>query len=514
MENKVINVKSNRQLLFDRKFIETSDNIKIVVNKPIKTWELNIVTNNSPHHRIGGYNSIIYDEGIYKMYYGETQYKEDGVYVYICYATSKDGINFKKPDLKLAKHFEGSNNIILGFGAGGIEKGLGDGGCMVFIDPLDKKNKYKLVARHALNRNLGLYSSNDGINFKFEMETIIDDERFKNNKGSETKIFHLDSQNIIFYDDKIKKYVAYVRRNLGHIVGQHRTIARGESKDLKGFGVVESMDIVLQSDSLDPMFYIDEFNINAPTIDFYTNATIKYKYAENAYFMFPSIYFKYNRFLKEFEKNKPMNAGPIDIRFASSRDGINWDRHTRESYIENGSKDEFDAYSNYMVHGIVPGNNNYMYMYYMGSDIIHGYNRGDQYEKRENKILEKANLQSKNNICAISRVKIRKDGFVSIKGNYKGGFFTTPLIKFEGTKLLVNIKTSAIGMLKIGILDEHNCFINGYDIKDCNIIHTTDDINKVVLWNNSSDLSKIKKQSIKLYFELIDCDIYAFEFVN
>jgi len=228
--------------------------------------------------------------------------------------------------------------------------------------------------------------------------------------------------------------------------------------------------------------------------------------------MFPGIYFKYNRFLKEFENNKPMNAGPIDIRFASSRDGIKWDRHNRESYIECGCKEDFDAYSLYMVHGVVPGKNNNMYMYYMGTDIIHGYNRGDKHEIVENKILEDANLESKKNITAISRVEIRKDGFVSIKGNYNGGHFTTPLISFEGNKLLLNIKTSASGMARVGILDKDNCFINGYDIQDCNIIHTTDDINKIVVWDTNSNLSKLQNKTIKLYFELIDCNLYAFEF--
>jgi len=192
MNNQIIEVKNYRQLLFDNKFIETSNNIEIKVHKPIKTGELNIVIEGSPYHRIGGYNSIIYDEGIYKLYYGETLYKEDGVYVYICYAISEDGINFSKPNLNLAKNYSiKDNNIILGFGAGGIEKGLGDGGCMVFIDPLDKKNKYKIVARHSLNRDIGLYTSSDGIHFKFEMEKILDDKRFQNIVDDKVKGFHL-----------------------------------------------------------------------------------------------------------------------------------------------------------------------------------------------------------------------------------------------------------------------------------------------------------------------------------
>jgi len=513
MNNKVYNIYNMRQLFIDDRFVENSNNIIMKVNKPIKTGELNIVRNNSPHHRIGSYNSIIYDEGIYKLYYGETLYKKEGVYAYICYATSTDGINFIKPSLNLATQIKEDNNIILGFGAGEIADGLGDGGCMVFIDPNDNINKYKMVVRHGLKRHLGLYVSTDGIHFKYDKEKILDDGRFEKPEGGKIKGFHLDSQNIIFFDERIKKYVAYVRRNF-EIAGQHRTIARGESDDLDHFPLVDDMEVVLQADNDDEMVFNEEFNINIQAIDFYTNATIKYKDAQDVYVMFPSVYYKYGEHIKQFKNNKPMNAGPIDIRFAASRDGIIWDRYDRTSYVELGNKSDFDAYSLYMVHGIVQGKGNNMYMYYSGSDIIHGYNRGDKYEKRENAILEKADVQANNNITAISRLKLRKDGFISVKGAYKGGFLQTPLLIFKGNKLLLNVNTSACGNVKVALLDEHNKQIKGYSLQDCDLIHTTNDINKVVTWNENNDVSILEGKKIKIYFEIRDSELFAFQFTN
>ncbi|MBN2853656.1 MAG: hypothetical protein JXQ23_13050 [Clostridia bacterium] len=512
MRKDMINVKCERQLFIDERFIEKSDQIRRKVNKPVKTGELIISHVNSPHQRVGGYNSVIFDEGIYKLYYGETLYREDGVHSYICYATSTDGIHFSKPVLDLAPEFEDqSNNIILGFGAGGVEQGLGDGGCMVFIDENDSKNKYKLLARHALKRPMGLYSSNDGIHFHYEKETVLDDGRFDQKNQGVIKGFHLDSQNIIFYDDRIKKYVAYVRRNY-EIAGQHRTIARGESIDLDQFPMIEDMAVVMRADENDPSVFYDEFNISSQIIDFYTNATIKYPYAEDTYFMFPGVYLKYGEYIREFEGAKPMNAGPIDLTFASSRDGVHWERYERESFVDLGFKDDFDAYSLYMVHGIVPGRDNDLYMYYMGSDIIHGYARGDKHEKRENAILEKAGVESRTNTSAISRLTIRRDGFVSIKGSYKGGYIRTPLLSFTGNKLLLNINTSAAGRAKVGFLDENDYPIAGFSINDCDLIHTTNDINKVVTFNNSSDLSLLENTPVKLYIELAGTELFAFQF--
>ncbi|MCK5811331.1 MAG: hypothetical protein KAG94_00390 [Clostridiales bacterium] len=507
-------VYSSRQLFIDDKFIQFKENIKLVVHQPTKTGEIVIWKNQSPHHRIGGYNSIIFDEGIYKLYYGETLYKEDGVYAFVCLATSTDGINFNKPSLGLAPHYhEKDNNIIIGFGAGGVKDGLGDGGCMVFIDPNDQKNKYKLLARHGLKRHMGLYGSSDGIHFKFEKEKVLDDRRFEKTKGETYRGFHLDSQNIIFYDETIKKYVTFVRRNY-EIGGQVRAIARGESKSLDEFCVVEDMKVIIKPDEKDPQFFVEEANKEVPVIDYYTNCVNQYPFAADTYVMFPGMYFKYNRFIDKFSENKPMNAGPIDTFFAASRDGIDWDFYDRKPFIRLGEKHEFDAYAQYMVHGIVPGNGNNMYLYYMGSDIIHGYGRGDQYEERENKIIAKANLKPTNNVTAISRLVMRRDGFVSASAGYQYGSIKTPILIFNGNQLLINVDTSATGFMKIEIRDEHNKPISGFTINDCDMIHTTNDINKIVTWNDLSDVSSLQEKEISLYFHMFNCDLYAFEFTN
>lgn len=510
----MIEVKNLRQLFIDDRFIEKSSHITRKVNKPVKTGELIVKRISSPHQRVGGYNSVIYDEGIYKLYYGETLYSTEGVYAYICYATSVDGIHFDKPALGLAPYFEEKdNNIILGFGAGGVRYGLGDGGCMVFIDPNDKNRKYKLLARHGLKRPIGLYGSSDGIHFEYEKETVLDDGRFNQTDSEPVKGFHLDSQNIIFFDDRTGKYVTFVRRNY-EIAGQHRTVARGESVDLDHFPKVEEMEVVLRPDEKDPTVFYDEFGINSQIVDFYTSTAIKYPYAEDVYLMFPGVYLKYGEYMKGFIGNKPMNAGPIDLSFASSRDGITWDRHDRESFVELGFKDQFDAYSLYMVHGIVPGQNNDLYMYYMGSDIIHGYARGDKHEVRENAILEQAGVDSKTNTSAISRLTIRRDGFVSLKGHYKGGNFVTPLMTFTGKKLCLNINTSAVGRAKVGFLDANDKPIKGFSVIDCDLIHTTNEINKTVTFNGESDLSKLVNVPVKMLVELEATELFAFQFTD
>ncbi|MDX1359217.1 MAG: hypothetical protein R3232_10335, partial [Clostridia bacterium] len=450
----------------------------------------------------------MYEDSEYRMWYVENEYRPDGIYICVKYARSDDGITWQTPELGIAAGYDGKpNNVVLGYGAGGIAGGTGDGTCMVFLDPLDKTgNKFKMTARHGIKEPLGLYASPDGINWHMELETVLDDGRFNGNTG----VFHLDSQNIIFWDDRISRYVSYVRKNYENH-GQFRTVARGESRYLTGFPNVNDMDTVLQTDEHDMQVETEKGCL--PACDFYTNATIKYPWAQDAYFMFPNIYFKFDTFLPEFADDKPRNAGPIDIRFAASRDGIDWKRYNRDAFVGIGAKNDFDAYSLYMLNGIVPGQNDDMYLYYMGSDIIHGWNRGDEYEERENRILTETGFNSRRQVSAISRLVIRRDGFTSVRADYKGGEFTTPGLLFKGGRLLLNVDTAAAGIVRVGIMNEDGEYYKGFSINDCNTIHTCNDINREVTWKYGSDVSRLEGKAVKLHFQMCDSDLYAFQFI-
>ncbi|MBN2558563.1 MAG: hypothetical protein JXB33_07410 [Clostridia bacterium] len=502
-----INISSNRQLFINESFITNSRNVRIKVHKPIKAGETNLKVEGSSHIRIGGYNSVACEDGEYKIWYTENDYRSDGIHICVKYARSSDGIIWEAPELGLADGYEGKpNNVVLGYGAGGVAGGTGDGTCMVFVDRHDTMGKkYKMTARHGIKEPLGLYSSADGMNWTREIDMVLDDGRFSGKTGG----CHLDSQNVIFWDDRIKKYAAYVRKNYDGY-GQFRTVARGESERLDGFPKVDDMITVLQTDSGD--LQVDTGQGRRPACDFYTNAAMKYPWAQDAYFMFPGMYFKYDVFLPEFSKEKPRNAGPIDIRFASSDDGIEWNRHDREVFAGIGANDDFDAFALYMLNGIVPGNNNDMYMYYMGTDIIHGWDRGDEYEDRENRILTRTGFDSKRRVSAIGRLVIRRDGFTSARSDYKGGEFTTPGLIFRGKHLYLNIDTAASGIVSVGIKNTEGNYYKGFSPNDCRTIHTCNNINKKVEWMAGADLSELEGKAVKLYFRIHDADLYAFQF--
>ena len=324
---------------------------------------------------------------------------------------------------------------------------------------------------------------------------------------------HLDSQNVIFWDERINSYAAYVRRNLRPFASQGRSVARCESKKLSRFPDVEDCSVVLGFDAEDPKHYDPVNKTKIQVADFYTNGTFKYPWAQDAYYMFPSEYFHYMTFLKDFRKGQPVNAGSLDARFAASRDGIDWKRYDRRAFVDLGMKGEWDSRSIYMAYGVVPGiSESEMSMYYYGSNTLHGWDREDQHRERNKRILRRAGGAPETEVHGIGRLVIRRDGFVSIKADYTGGEFLTPVLSFKGDELVLNVDTSGVGQVQVEILDENNKPIPGYTLEDCDQIYTANEINHIVKWNGESTVAKLAGKPIRLRFVMRDANLYAFQF--
>ena len=107
---------------------------------------------------------------------------------------------------------------------------------------------------------------------------------------------------------------------------------------------------------------------------------------------------------------------------------------------------------------------------------------------------------------------LRRDGFVSIHAPYEGGEFTTPLLRFRGNQLVLNIENASTGETRVEIQDENGKPIPGFTLEDCDLIHTANEINRSVLWKGISSLEKIEGKPVRLRFVLRDTDLYAFRF--
>jgi hypothetical protein len=113
---------------------------------------------------------------------------------------------------------------------------------------------------------------------------------------------------------------------------------------------------------------------------------------------------------------------------------------------------------------------------------------------------------------AICRLEQRLDGFVSADAAFEGGEFTTPPLRFAGSKLVLNINASAMGTCKVEILDEQGNVLPGYSLADCDEIGGNH-IEKTVSWKGKSGLPPLAGRAVRLRFVMRACKLFAFQFI-
>lgn len=508
-----LEIGSATQLFLDDRFFLAADGVDLVVHPPEKVEEPCLVADRPWEGRVWGYGTVLRGDDGFLMWY--TVRVAEGPGYCISLARSADGIRWEKPELGLAREIEdGRNNIVMGYGAAGLRGSMEDCGHHVFQDPrVGPEERYGMLIR-PVRGGLVLFRSPDGLAWKPTGITVLDDLRRYDPSGTFLgKEFHLDSQNVVFWDGRIGKYVAYVRRNFERN-GQLRTVARGESPSLSGFPHPRDMPVVLCSDDLDPRAPSPQGFDGEPVSDFYTSAAVRYEAVQDSYFMFPSAYHKFDGWFADFHGGKPLNAGAVDIRFAASRDGVTWRRYGRRPFVRLGVKGRFDSGSLYMLYGIAESGPDSLFLYYFGTDHLHGWAREDAHRERNDRLLSAAGLAAEHDLFAVGRLCMRRDGFVSARGSYRGGEFVTPPMRFSGSLLALNADLSALGMIRIEMQDGDGAPLPGFSMRECVPVHSVNSSRLPVRWGPEADLARLAGRPVRMRVAIRDADLYSFRFTS
>jgi hypothetical protein len=113
----------------------------------------------------------------------------------------------------------------------------------------------------------------------------------------------------------------------------------------------------------------------------------------------------------------------------------------------------------------------------------------------------------------LRRASMRVDGLVSVHANFTGGFALTRPFTFDGNELVINYSTAASGIINVEIQDENRLIISDYSMSSSDDIFG-DEIERVVTWNGSGDLSELEGQTIRLKFDMKQADLYSLQFRN
>jgi hypothetical protein len=113
----------------------------------------------------------------------------------------------------------------------------------------------------------------------------------------------------------------------------------------------------------------------------------------------------------------------------------------------------------------------------------------------------------------LRRGVVRTDGFVSVQADYSGGRMTTRPLVFAGRQLKINYATSAIGGVRVELLRADGTPIEGFRRDDCREIFG-DEIERLVTWGQTSEISRFQGEPARLRFHLKDADLCSFRFAD
>ena len=320
----VIPIGSRRELLVDDFLIDKLAGVELKLHKP-EARDVALTCDAPWEGNISAYYTIIDDGGLFRAYYRGCHFdektKKEPHAQFTCYAESRDGLKWQKPELGLVE-FGGSkaNNII-----------LADPQASHNFAPFKDGNpacaaeaRYKALAGGMTMLNgkkkscLHAYQSADGIHWsKMTGEAVITAGAF-------------DSQNLAFWDANRGEYRAYWRISSNNV----RAIRTATSKDFAHWE--HQADLTYGE---------------APAEHLYTNAIRAYFRAPHLLIAFPT------RFQPKNQQVEPV--------FMTSRDAVKFRRWEEPLIPITAPKDRDGNRSNYMAYGLLqlPGQDKELSVY-------------------------------------------------------------------------------------------------------------------------------------------------------
>jgi hypothetical protein len=453
---------TRRELFVDRELIDSMRDLELRLATPVDAGPA--LQLDRPWERsFSNYTTILQDREKYRLYYRGTPVAKDGGSNEVtCYAESKDGIQWSRPDLGLFE-IEGDkkNNVIL------ANDPPFSHNFTPFIDArpgVPVEERFKALAGYSKTGLIGFISA-DGVHWK----KLPGDPALP-----PPKEFALDSQNIAFWSAHEKQYVLFYRtwKKIGKI--NYRWTSRAISTDFRHFEPAGEMDFG-----------------DAPPQHLYTNQT-------SAYFRAPHIYigicarFMPGRQVLTEQQAQAIQVNPnyfkdcSDAVLISSRGGNHYTRTFLEAFLRPGiGMENWVSRSNYPSLNLMqtgPATMSFL--------VNRNYGQPTAY---------------------LRRYELRLDGFASAHAGFGGGELVTKSVVFGGSQLELNYSTSAAGSIRVELQDASGTPMAGFSLSDSHEL-IGDEIGRIYDWKGVRDLSAYRGKPVRLRFQLKDADLFSYRF--
>ena len=418
--------------------------------------------------------SLIREGGMYRLWaeswpIDTFESSRGGEHNLVRYFESDDGVEWRAPKLGvIERNGSRANNIVYGAPMTGDSVGY-HGGC-VFLDPsASPSERYKAwhlglvqeekakrwVAKRPwaadMNRPLasarGLYGATSPDGISW---TPIPEPMVLQSS---------DTQNVCAYDVVRKAYVAYCRTWFFH----RRTIGRMESPTFSDFPLPE--EVLWPSAAMEPhdLWYNNAKTIMPGTVDYHVMFPMRWRLVGDSF----------------------------DFHLATSPDGIIWQVLPGGPVCEPGPAGAWDQ--GVVVPGVglvdLPGDRTGMLI--EGSPVPHKHPRVAPLGK-------------------LAWATWPRERLAALEAPEHGFFATWPLA-FDGRTVVLNLKTSFAGHVRVAACDGSGRPLPGRGFDDCDIV-SGDTARRTVTWHGEADIGHAEGAPVMLQFQLREASLYSIRF--
>ena len=470
---------------------------------------------------------VVYADGAWRTRQPDKRPQDrDQQYVTVaCYATSPDGIHWKKPNLGLIDVPSGvdwKKYPPFGHPTGSSKENNADTP-FAFVDLGQYGNVSDPARRFAFFVNGTAY-------FSAELPDFIHDRNWVSKLSKANGIFSTRGNTLNFWDDQHEEWVAMVQNAVPHWLPS-REIARFASKDLKTW----TSEIVIAPDAADlhrPDFYDEPMNLFPYATEGVVLGLLSWFHGDRTSPDGGPVLDKDSPLLRGRKQGWPWpitaenpfvwpwaRKGTNDMRITISRDGgRTWDRTaSREAWIPHGS--EQDSYDRLVISASPPVRVDDEDWFYMGvSD-------GDHLASRVN-AERTPYYHDRVRISRIALYTQKRNRYVSLRtGSQMETLITKPFVA-TGETLQLNVDASR-GRVRVGIAEykpvltlkdttystaphlmEQNV-LAGFTREDCVPVEANG-IEHVVQFKNGASLKSLQGRTVILFIEMLDANLYGF----
>jgi Carbohydrate esterase, sialic acid-specific acetylesterase len=390
-----------------------------------------------------------HDEQVWKMWY------EAGWIHTICYATSKDGLHWDRPELDIEP---GTNRVLP------PQYQCDSWNVVPDYDGGNPEQRYKIFVMPGGQGPAMSFVSADGVHW-----------------GDPVMTGETGDRSSMFYNPFRKKWVYSLRSSW-----------RGRSRDywehddfLKG----------AEWEGGQPYLWCGADELDPPDPEIGQTPQL-YNLDAVAYESIMLGIFEIHLGPPNQECNEAGLPKITELNLAYSRDGWHWHRPDRRAFIRAERRDVWDRGYVQPVGGICTIHGDTLWFYYSGF-------QGDP-ERKSRHFLETGMYDRGSTGVAF----LRRDGFASMDGGAAGGELLTRPVSFSGKHLFVNANT-AKGALRAEICDESGAPIAPFTLDNCQPL-SSDSTLAQIGWNGGDDLSSLAGKPVRIRFRVKDGSLYAF----